>query len=66
MNARTWNLKLMATEDHPELTIEGVPHDAATKILRGLMYGPGSRDYAHVQDAIAGARVDRHEGPLAA
>jgi hypothetical protein len=67
MTARTWNLKLMATDEHPEAQLEGVPQADATKILRGLMYGPGSRDYAHVEHAVAAARkLDRHEGPLAA
>lgn len=67
MNARTWNLKLTATEDHPETTIEGVSHEDATKILRGLMYGPSSPEYAHVTHAVGAARkLDRHEGPLAA
>jgi len=68
MNTRTWNLKLMATDEHPETTIEGVSQADATKILRGLMYGPGSAEYGHVQAAVAGgvAAVDRHEGPLAA
>jgi hypothetical protein len=66
MNARTWNLKLMATDKHPEATLEGVSQEDATKILRGLMYGPGSREYTHVQAAVAGVRADRHEGPLAA
>jgi hypothetical protein len=65
MNARTWNLKLMATDEHPETTLEGVSQEAATTILRGLMYG--SLDHAHAQAAVAaGATVDRHEGPLAA
>lgn len=66
MNTRTWNLNLMATDDHPATTLEGVSHEDATKILRGLMYGPSSRDYAHVQNAVAGVYADRHEGPLAA
>jgi hypothetical protein len=67
MNARTWNLKLMATDEHPETTIEGVSQEAAAKILRGLMYGPGSADYAHVEHAVADARrLDRHESSLAA
>ena len=67
-NTRTWNLKLMATDDHPETTIEGVSQADATTILRGLMYGPGSVEYGHVEAAVAtaGAAVDRHEGPLAA
>ena len=36
--------------------------------LRGLMYGPGSTEYAHVQAVVATTRVafDCHEGPLAA
>jgi hypothetical protein len=68
MNKRTWNLNLMATADHPATTLEGVSHDDATKILRGLMHGPGSTEYAHMQAAVATTRVavDRHEGPLAA
>jgi len=67
MNTRTWNLKLMATGDHPETTLEGVSRDDAAKILRGLMYGPDSTEYAHVQHAVAAAgRVDRHEASLAA
>ena len=67
MNTRTWNLKLMATDEHPETLIEGVSHEDATKLLRGLMYGPGTSDYAHVESALRTARtLDRHEGPLAA
>ena len=67
MNSRTWNLKLMATDTHPATTIEGVSQEDATKILRGLMHGPASRDYAHVEAAVRSARtLDRHEGALAA
>ena len=66
MNTRTWNLKLMATDDHPETTLEGVAREDAAKILRGLMHGPGSIEYTHVQAAVAGVGADRHEGPLAA
>jgi hypothetical protein len=68
MNARTWNLNLMATDDRPATTIEGVSQKDAAKILRGLMHGPSSIEYVHVEDAIAAARVgvDRHEAPLAA
>ncbi|MGN6189518.1 MAG: hypothetical protein ACTHOE_11500 [Conexibacter sp.] len=67
MTARTWNLKLMATDAHPATTIEGVSQENAARILRGLMYGPGSPEYTHVEQAVAVARtVDRHEGPLAA
>ena len=68
MTTRTWNLTLTATEDHPEATIEGVSQEDATKILRGLMHGPGSHDYAHVEHALAAVRTrtDHHEGPLAA
>lgn len=65
MNSRTWNLKLMATDNHPEATIEVAQNDAA-RILRGLMYGPGSADYAHVQAAFETVSADRHEGALAA
>lgn len=67
MNSRTWNLKLMATDTHPETTIEGVSQEDATKILSGLMHGPASRDYAHVEAAVRTVRtLDRHEGSLAA
>ena len=67
MTARTWNLNLMATDAHPATTLEGVSHADAAKILRGLMYGPGSPEYAHVEHAVAtGRRLDRHEGSLAA
>ncbi|MBS1869239.1 MAG: hypothetical protein JSS99_06210 [Actinobacteria bacterium] len=67
MNTRTWNLKLMATDEHPATTLQGVSQEDATKILRGLMYGPASQEYAHVQAAVAaGATVDHHEGSLAA
>jgi hypothetical protein len=64
MTARTWNLKLMATDEHPETTLEGVSQEAASTLLRELMYG--SLDHAHAQAAAARARADRHEGPLAA
>jgi hypothetical protein len=65
--ARTWNLKLTATDRHPATTIEGVSQAEATKLLRGLMYGPSSSEYAYVEQAVATARkLDRHEGPLAA
>lgn len=66
MNSTTWNLKLMATDNHPETTIKGVSRDDATQILRGLMYGPGSADYAHVEAAVHAVTADRHEGALAA
>jgi hypothetical protein len=66
MTARTWNLKLMATDDHPETAIEGISQEDATKILRGLMHGPTSPDYAHVEAAVHAVRADRHEAPLAA
>jgi hypothetical protein len=64
MNARTWNLKLMATDDHPETTLTGVSDDVARTVLHGLMYG--YLDRARLHDAVAGARTDRHEGALAA
>jgi len=67
MTARTWNLKLTATDRHPETTLEGVSQEAATRLLRGLMYGPGTPEYTHVEQAVAAAsRMDRHEGSLAA
>lgn len=60
MQTRTWNLKLMATDDHPETTLAGVSQDEAARILRGLMYGARSSEYAHVErvfDARASERV---------
>jgi hypothetical protein len=67
MNTRTWNLKLTATDEHPETTLTGVSQEDAAKILRGLMHGPQSGHYAHVEAAVhGGAVVDHHEGPLAA
>ena len=67
MTSRTWNLKLNATDDHPETVVEGVSQEDATKLLRGLMYGPGTQDYEHVEVALRTARTrDRHQGPLAA
>ncbi len=68
MTTRTWNLKLTATDDHPATTLTGVSQEDATKILRGLMYGPESHYYTHVRNAVAttGGAVDHHEGPLAA
>jgi hypothetical protein len=66
MNTRTWNLKLMATDDHPATKLENVSEEDAAKILRGLMHGPGSYEYAHVEAAVHGVRADRHEGSLAA
>lgn len=67
MSTRTWNVKLAATDEHPETIVEGVSNEDATKLLRGLMYGPGTSDYAHVEAAVRAARApDRHESSLAA
>lgn len=67
MNSRTWTLKLMATDTQPETTIDGISQEDATKILRGLMYGPPSREYEYVEAAINAARArDHHEASLAA
>ena len=62
MNTRTWNIKLVATEEHPETTLENVPQEQAAKILRRMMYGP-ARSYAV---ALGGRRDGSHENPLAA
>ncbi len=64
-NTRTWNLNLMATDDHPATKLEGVSQEDTMKILRGLMYGPDYPAYADVRAAIT-APADRHEGALAA
>ena len=68
MNTHTWNFRLMATDDHPETTIAAVSQEDAAKILRGLVHGPASPHYAHVEAAVqaAGAGADGHEQPLAA
>jgi hypothetical protein len=66
MDTRTWNVKLMATEDRPETTIEGLSHDATTRLLHELMYGSGLGDHEALRAAALAARVDRHEGALAA
>jgi hypothetical protein len=63
---RTWNLTLMATDDQPETTLTNVSNEDAKKLLRALMYGPGSAAHAEVQAAVNGIRADRHEAPLAA
>ncbi|HEX4807200.1 MAG TPA: hypothetical protein VFU94_14975 [Conexibacter sp.] len=65
-NTRTWNLNLMATDDHPATTLEGISQEDTIKILRGLMYGPDYPGYADVRAAVATAPADRHEGALAA
>ncbi|HEX5146270.1 MAG TPA: hypothetical protein VFV85_04550 [Conexibacter sp.] len=66
-NTRTWNLKLSATDEHPAATLEGVSHVDAVRILDGLMHGPDSRHWAHVEAAVDASRTtDHHEGPLAA
>jgi hypothetical protein len=46
---RTWTVNLMATDEHPETTVEHVSEQDAVKLLRGLMYGPGSPEYAYVE-----------------
>ncbi len=67
MNARIWNLRLMATDERPETLIEGVSQRDARTIIQGLMYGPGAPEYKHVEAAAAaGVAVDHHEAPLAA
>lgn len=66
MNSRTWNLNLKETDTHPATTIKGLSQEDASKVLRGLMYGPQSPEYTYVEAAVRAERVDRHEGPLAA
>lgn len=66
MNSRTWNLKLNATDTHPEATVNGLSQEDAARVLRGLIHGPASPDYAYVESVVATTSVDRHEGPLAA
>lgn len=51
MTNRTWTLKLMATDEHPETTVEHVSQEDAVKLLRGLMYSPGSPEYGYVEAA---------------
>ena len=66
MNTRLWNLKLTATDDYGETTIERVSDEVGTQILRGLMYGPGSSDYKHVLTAVERTRERRGGRSLAA
>jgi hypothetical protein len=64
---RTWNLTLTATDEHPELTLKGVEHTDALKIVRGLMSGPSSPDYAVVNAARAAQlKVAAARTPVAA
>jgi hypothetical protein len=60
---KTWNLKLMATDERPETTIEGIGHEDAVKMIRALMYGPASSEYAQVE---AAARASHVQQPIAA
>jgi hypothetical protein len=48
MKNRAWTMKLMATDEHPEATVR-VSQEDAVKLLRGLMHGPGSPEYAYVE-----------------
>jgi hypothetical protein len=60
---KTWNVKLMATDEVPETTIEGVRHDEAVKLIRALMYGSASAGHAQVEAAV---RASRGQQPIAA
>jgi hypothetical protein len=64
--SKTWNLTLTATDTHPETTVEGVSQEDAIGILRGLMHGPSSAEYAYVEAARGTMHADRHEASLAA
>jgi len=66
MNKRLWNLKLTATDDYGETTIERVSNEVGAQLLRGLMYGPGSSDYKHVLAAVERIRTRRDDHSLAA
>lgn len=63
MEDRTWTLKLMATDEHPETTVAGVSKEEAMMLLRGLMHGPRSPEYAYVDAVVRG---ERPREPLAA
>lgn len=57
MPNRTWNVKLTATDEFPETKLDGVSHDDALEIMRGLMYGPSSREYKRVESVVNASRV---------
>jgi hypothetical protein len=63
MKNRTWTLNLMATDEHPATTLEGIPQAEAANILRGLIHGPRSPEYAYVDAAV---RVGAPQHPVAA
>ena len=65
MNNRTWTVKLMATDEHPEATVH-VSQEDAVNLLRGLMYGPGSPEYAYVEAATHQTRAPGAPEVLAA
>ena len=52
MSNRTWNVKLAATDEFPEMTLDGVSHEDAVRIMRGLMDGPTSPEYKRVEAAV--------------
>lgn len=58
---RTWNVKLTATDEYPETTLDGVSHDDALEIMRGLMYGPASREYKRVETVVSSSRARSNE-----
>jgi hypothetical protein len=59
MQNRTWNMKLAATDEFPETTLDGVSHDDALTIMRGLMYGPASREYERVEAIVRATSESR-------
>jgi hypothetical protein len=63
MTNRTWNLKLMATEEQPETTVGGISGANAAKIMRALVYGSEAQARAQLD---AAAREARGHAPLAA
>lgn len=60
---KTWNVKVMATDEFPETTIAGVGNDDAVKMIRALMYGPTAADYRQVEAAVRASNV--HEAVAA-
>jgi len=64
--SKTWNLTLTATDTDPETKVEGVSQHDAIGILRGLMHGPHSAEYAYVEAVRRTVGTDHHEASLAA
>lgn len=63
MSNRTWNLKLAATGDQPETTLQGLSQDEARLVVYELMHGTRTTEPAHLRAAIR--RTSGDERPVA-